>query len=475
MVMKMKKLFLIAFFSLAFVISNHVIHAQVVCPTPEVSLGNDTLICPGSSLYLDAGMHEIILWNNGSTDRYLLVSEPGVYSVEVKNLCGASNSDTISIELAENPEIAFIVPEGEYFCKGEQVNVTAEVTNTDGGVLYEWINRELNDATIVADTTGNYAVRAINEYGCEATREVFLEFQYPYEEEKILLASFDPETNKNFIVWSRTPDKRTQSYFLFNGNTENSLFAEAGFSNQNIFIDEKSEPSRVSSYYNIQVKDSCNNTSGFRPGNAHRTMYLSAGTDGRGNAFLEWQSYLGFEYDKFYILRGQDPEKLEVLDSVQYIAGQDIHTYTDKTAAEDILYYYHVKVKTPDIIYLDNPDSRKAGSGPFVHSLSNLEDNLIKSTNSDELNIIEQYLRVYPNPFTGTARITFNLEKEHHISLAIYDLRGVEIKKLMDSTQPGGEVTIDLKTGNHDIPPGIYILKMQVDKNYLITRKLVSH
>jgi hypothetical protein len=474
MVMKTKTYFFITFFFLSASLSELQMMAQPVCPTPLVNLGEDTHICPGSSLYLDAGLHQNTLWNDGSTDRYFLVSEPGVYFVWVENECGATNADTIIIELAENPEVAFIMPEGEYFCKGEQINVTANVTNTDGSILYEWVNRDSNDPTLVVDTTGNYEVKATNEYGCETTREVNIEFQYPYEEEKILLASYDPETNKNFIVWSRTPEKRTQSYILINGNTQDNVFAEASFRNQNIFVDEKSEPLVRSSYYNIMLKDSCNNTSSFRMENAHRTMYLTTSTDADGNAMLEWQGYLGFEYDKFYILRGQDPGRMEVLDSVAYIAGQEKQFYSDLSAEKDIVYYYTIKVKTPEIIYLDNPDSRKAGSGPFVHSLSNLEDNLIKSTHADELKIIEQYLRVYPNPFNGFATIRFKLEEKHHINLTLYDLSGVEVRKIMDSPQYGGEVIIDINTNDFYLQPGVYILQMQVDNNYLITRKLVS-
>ncbi|MGC9341830.1 MAG: T9SS type A sorting domain-containing protein [Bacteroidales bacterium] len=447
--------------------------AQVVCPIPEVSLGNDTLICPGGSLYLDAGSHTTTIWSDGSIDRYLLVTEPGTYFVWVENECGATNSDTINIELAENPVLSLIVPEREYFCKGEQADLTAEVTNDGGNVIYEWVDQNSNDATLVVDTSGTYEIKVTNEFGCEANREVFIEFQYPYEEEKILLTSFDPTINKNIVVWSRTPNRRTQSYILFNGNTEDNIFAEANYDSQNFIVDEKSTPFTRPSYYNIEVKDSCNNTSSFRPENLHRTMHLNASTSNRGFATLEWESYLGFEYDKFYIYRGQDPDKMEVLDSVIHEPGKDKLVFTDDKAEKDILYYYQVKVKTPEIIYLDNPSSRKAGSGPFVHSLSNLEDNLIKSTGADEIEIIQQYFRVYPNPSRDFVRISFSIEKEHHIMMTLYDLSGKELMKIMNEAQPAGEVTIEIEPGTFSLEPGVYILQMKVDDNYLLTRKLV--
>lgn len=446
--------------------------AQVVCPIPEVSLGNDTLICPGGSLYLDAGSHTTTIWSDGSIDRYLLVTEPGTYFVWVENECGATNSDTINIELAENPVLSLIVPEREYFCKGEQADLTAEVTNDGGNVIYEWVDQNSNDATLVVDTSGTYEIKVTNEFGCEANREVFIEFQYPYEEEKILLTSFDPTINKNIVVWSRTPNRRTQSYILFNGNTEDNIFAEANYDSQNLIVDEKSTPFTRPSYYNIEVKDSCNNTSSFRPENLHRTMHLNASTSNRGFATLEWESYLGFEYDKFYIYRGQDPDKMEVLDSVIHEPGQDKLVFTDDKAEKDILYYYQVKVKTPEIIYLDNPSSRKAGSGPFVHSLSNLEDNLIKSTGADEIEIIQQYFRVYPNPFSTTLRVHFRLDEVSKVRLELYNILGERMKVFFDETLAPMDHDYQFQRDDFSAEEGLYYLRLWVNDRY-VTRKVI--
>jgi len=49
----------------------------------DVDLGNDTTICPGTSLLLNPGVYDSYLWNNGSTNQTRTVTAPGIYYVTV--------------------------------------------------------------------------------------------------------------------------------------------------------------------------------------------------------------------------------------------------------------------------------------------------------------------------------------------------------------------------------------------------------
>lgn len=459
-----------------FLLSIHpsVIFGQI-CPIPVVKLGNDTLLCPGESIYLDAGAYSSYLWNDGSTNRYLLVTQPGKYLVTVENYCGNTASDEIVIELAELPVFDFIFPEKEYYCKGELVNVTAKVLNDDPGVIYEWLETSNTDANIIVDTTGTYTLRVTNEYGCKFTRNVSLEFQYPFEQERILLATFDPSEDKNIVIWSRTPQKRTQSFLLFGGFTQNDLLAEADFQTVNLYVDQKADPAAGPSLYNIQVKDSCNNLSVLNADNVHRTMHLKAFTNADGLAQLEWTPYKGFPYEKFYIYQGMEPDKLNLIDSVNVSPVADIGTYIDRNAKVGVMYYYDVKVKTPQHIYLDNPDTKKAGSGPFVHSLSNLEDNLIRGVGMDELEIMDQYLRVFPNPIRDKMRISFRNESARDITFCLYDIAGAELARFSETGMPPGEFDLIWNPEEYRLGSGIYLLKMNIEGLGVLTRKIVRY
>lgn len=53
---------------------------------PDVDLGNDTTLCTGQSLWLNAGTYDNYLWNNGSSNPTKYVSSPGTYWVRVGTL-----------------------------------------------------------------------------------------------------------------------------------------------------------------------------------------------------------------------------------------------------------------------------------------------------------------------------------------------------------------------------------------------------
>lgn len=57
---------------------------------PEIDLGDDYYICLGDTSYIDAGEYEgAYLWSTGDTTQIIEVTEDGLYSVTVSNLCNA--------------------------------------------------------------------------------------------------------------------------------------------------------------------------------------------------------------------------------------------------------------------------------------------------------------------------------------------------------------------------------------------------
>lgn len=69
--------------------------------TPNPALGNDTLICQGSSITLNAGAgYTSYLWQDGSTNQTHTVNTSGQYKVTVTNSNGCSTSDSITVNIA---------------------------------------------------------------------------------------------------------------------------------------------------------------------------------------------------------------------------------------------------------------------------------------------------------------------------------------------------------------------------------------
>ncbi|WP_118950639.1 Ig-like domain-containing protein [Taibaiella helva] len=74
---------------------------------PVVNLGNDTSVCNGVLLPLNAGSNGIsYFWSNGATSQVINVNTPGSYNVFVTNNQGCIKSDTIVVTMAgELPSI----------------------------------------------------------------------------------------------------------------------------------------------------------------------------------------------------------------------------------------------------------------------------------------------------------------------------------------------------------------------------------
>jgi gliding motility-associated-like protein len=69
-----------------------------VFESPEVSLGNDTVIDPSTTITLDAGGdYAAYEWSNGETTRIIEVDRAGIYSVLVTNEFGCTAEDEIEI------------------------------------------------------------------------------------------------------------------------------------------------------------------------------------------------------------------------------------------------------------------------------------------------------------------------------------------------------------------------------------------
>ncbi len=80
------------------------LQVQINSSPLNYSLGNDTLLCPGDSIRLQAGSDfSTYQWQDGSTDSVFMVRDSGLYYVQVSNVCNEYFRDTIHISLAAVP------------------------------------------------------------------------------------------------------------------------------------------------------------------------------------------------------------------------------------------------------------------------------------------------------------------------------------------------------------------------------------
>lgn len=442
-------------------------------------LGNDTIICKGSTRILDAGIENTdafdIFWNDETQPSGLVksITQGGKYKVKVKNkTTNEIASDSINITEVNPPEFNIIHPISErgYFCKGEKVDLRLSNTRADWVYLWEGLSSTLSTATI--DTSGDYRITVIDENGCDTKKSVKLDFQFPYEEDRIILTTWDPSVERNIIIWKTTLEKRTQSYILNRGNESNEL-GIFSYNSVNLTVDHQWDPRNSAAVYNLQLIDSCNNRSLFKTERMHKTMHLSLEKieEPQAATKLSWNPYIGFDYEYFFIYKGSASDNMVLIDSVLN-SGKDMYTFIDLTPESDI-FFYQVLVRTPDTIHLRGGEGKKASPGPFVHSLSNLEDNR-RVTGLNQTIEDRSDIRVFPNPYSGSTTIKYTLNKSCKVRLEIFNLLGQRVILLQNGEQAQGNYQIPFSARENGFSPGLYYLKYQINDKEIVTKKLIE-
>lgn len=142
-----------------------VFNFTVDVPLPvTIDIGQDTsLVCAGDELVLDASSGgNTFLWEDGSTNPTLIVTNEGVYSVTVTDDCGFGE-DAIEVFVQEFPPTVDFGAD-QIICPG-----TTPLLDADNGVaFYTWQDGS-SATTYTVNTTGDYAVTVEN--GCGTVEE----------------------------------------------------------------------------------------------------------------------------------------------------------------------------------------------------------------------------------------------------------------------------------------------------------------
>ncbi len=129
--------------------------------SPEFDLGNDTSICIGGQIVLQCEIDGAqYLWQDGSTDQNLTVSDSGTYVLTVVDDEGCSYTDSIKIT---------------YY---PDTNTKAEIDSTVcNDETFVWNNMNIN-------SEGDYEYTTANKYGCDSLTILHLTY-YPVTDVEI--------------------------------------------------------------------------------------------------------------------------------------------------------------------------------------------------------------------------------------------------------------------------------------------------
>jgi gliding motility-associated-like protein len=133
-------------------------------PILLINLGNDTIICPSSQLFLDAdNPGATYLWSTGSNQQTISVTASGSYSVEVSSNGNCPVKDSILVMMSAEPDLGGVLS----LC-GNLSGILLNAGNQ--GATYQWSTGETSQ-TILVEEAGLYNL-TINTGACILTDTV---------------------------------------------------------------------------------------------------------------------------------------------------------------------------------------------------------------------------------------------------------------------------------------------------------------
>ena len=152
-------------------ITDTLVTSIYINPLPDLNLGNDTVICEGEKLTLDATVQNATyLWQDNSTAASFTISSEGNYFIEV-TLKGCISIDTIQV--IYNPLPNAIISGNYEVCDGEKVFINVNLT---GSPNFEVTYTNGNDSNMLSGNDliiiqtgedGLYTItNVVDQYGC---------------------------------------------------------------------------------------------------------------------------------------------------------------------------------------------------------------------------------------------------------------------------------------------------------------------
>ena len=456
---------------------------------PTVDLGNDTTICSGDEVILDAQNGTASFdWSTGDTDQTISVSQSGSYSVIVTDVNNCKASSSITLGLFSLPIVA--LGNDRSVCK----STTLRAKNT--GASYLWSDGSTAD-TLFVESGGSYFVKVTNGNECSNSDTINISILA-----KPIVDLGDDQTVCN-----------NETVILDAGTDGNEYLWNTSAISQKLFA-------QASGTYSVTVtnSDNCSSSDQVKVTvldqvevNIGQDFTLCAGKSVTldpeiANATYEWNTTADTTYGTTQTIVANKAGKywVEVTTSDNCVGSDTIKIgATSNTVVAQFLSNSLVDVgDTVQFLDLSTPDSLNylwnfddgvvtveqdplhayfvAGSYNVSLSVSNelCSDQVIKEIIVRDLKqvplepevasffeIIE--FIVYPSPFTEGDEVQYRIEfnQSKIVQLYLYDMNG---RLLYNIEAEGSELEAILPMDGAD--NGVYILKLVVDNQSEIFR-----
>jgi hypothetical protein len=266
----------------------------------------------------------------------------------------------------------------------------------------------------------------------------------------------------NKIVWEKGSKISYQSYKIYREGAYAGIFDPVGSvtaSSDGIFEDHSVNPKEQAYLYKLTAVNSSGVETDINSSPVHKTIHLLVTKGETGGVQLDWDQYVGFPYSSYYIYKSRNGDDFYQ----KHVMSSSTSTWLDDTIVgqNDTLYYF-ISVKKLDGACYPN-GHKKAGGDIYSQSVSNMEDNRLRSSGIDQKTINKFDLVVHPNPFNKTTTISYNLRRASLVVLDVYNLIGEKVAILVNEKQRAGYNQYTFYPDRFGLSSGIYILKIKAD------------
>ena len=297
------------------------------------------------------------------------------------------------------------------------------------------------------------------------------------EEARQRVMTVDEETGHNIVVWEPVNDLSTGLYHVWREGTVAGEYVSIGtvpFGGVTQLVDTDVSPEEQQYLYKVSVSDTCGNES--LPSNYHKALFLQYdGGNDEGKVNLTWQRYeidsQPLSFSTYWIYRGTDSTDLV---KIKEISGSLSNWSDTDPGVTDQKYYYRIAGILDE--QCDPNTALKAGTGPYNHSLSNLDNNRFKSDVGLEDRMDARYsLNVYPNPFREFLVYSYTLDHVSDVRLEIYNAVGAKIYERSDRGMAPGPYLQKVNAAGLDMQESMYYLKLTVDDHVMVRKVMHRH
>jgi len=221
-------------------------HPLILCTAdkPEIEVIKPASFCPGDTVIIRASKdYSNYRWSNGSTEKEIIVTKSGAYSLFVENGDGCiGRSNAFVIPKSPYDEIQITMAEQAYLCPDAEMVLYA----SSGFSQYIWSNGEEGSILKVREP-GMYNVTGITEDGCTVTSEDMFVEMMPAPEKPTI----KQEGNKLIASYGESYQWYHNDRRLFNETNRELIIKDGRLGDYTVLVSNEYTCTTMSDPFNV--------------------------------------------------------------------------------------------------------------------------------------------------------------------------------------------------------------------------------